>query len=105
HDALPISPPSDPSMRSPLASRKRVQLRLPRMRVLAIVHQPDAGPGVFAEEMRSRGIELEEWALSQRGQGPPREIAEYDAVMTFGGAMNVDEEDKHPWVRFEKDFL
>jgi GMP synthase (glutamine-hydrolysing) len=75
------------------------------MRALAIVHQPDAGPGVFADEMRERGVELDEWALSERGASPPREIAEYDAVLTFGGAMHADQEDRHPWLRFEKDFL
>jgi GMP synthase-like glutamine amidotransferase len=75
------------------------------VRVLAIVHQPDAGPGVFAEEMRERGVEMEEWTLSERGSAPPREIAEYDAVLTFGGAMHADQEDRHPWLRFEKDFL
>jgi GMP synthase (glutamine-hydrolysing) len=75
------------------------------MRTLAIVHQPDAGPGVFAEEMRARGVELDEWMLSERGAGPPREIADYDAVLTFGGAMHADQEDRHPWLRFEKDFL
>jgi GMP synthase (glutamine-hydrolysing) len=75
------------------------------MRVLAITHQPDAGPGVFAQEMRERGIDLEEWAMSRRGGGPPREIADYDAILSFGGAMHADQEDKHPWLRFEKDFL
>jgi GMP synthase (glutamine-hydrolysing) len=75
------------------------------MRALAIVHQPDAGPGVFADEIRERGVELDEWMLSQRGAGPLREIADYDAVLTFGGAMHVDQEDRHPWLRFEKDFL
>lgn len=75
------------------------------MRALAIVHQEDAGPGVFTDEMRERGVELDEWILSQRGAGPPLEIAEYDAVLTFGGAMHADQEDRHPWLRFEKDFL
>jgi GMP synthase (glutamine-hydrolysing) len=75
------------------------------MRALAIVHQPDAGPGVFADEMRARGVELEEWRMSRRGEGPPREIAAYDGILTFGGEMHVDQEDKHPWLRFEKDFL
>jgi GMP synthase (glutamine-hydrolysing) len=75
------------------------------MRVLAIVHQTDAGPGVFAEEMAERGVELHEWLLSERGTGPRLEIAEYDAVLTFGGAMHADQEDHHPWLRFEKDFL
>lgn len=75
------------------------------MKALAIVHQPDAGPGVFAEEMRERGVDLDEWALSERGAGPPLEIADYGAVLTFGGAMHADQEDLHPWLRFEKDFL
>ena len=75
------------------------------MRALAISHQSDAGPGVFAEEMRERGVELDEWLLSERGKGPPREIADYQAVLTFGGAMHADQEDRHPWLRFEKDFL
>ena len=75
------------------------------MRALAVVHQRDAGPGVFAEEMRSRGVELEEWELSRRGAGPPREIDAYDAVLTFGGSMHADQEEAHPWLRFERDFL
>jgi GMP synthase (glutamine-hydrolysing) len=60
---------------------------------------------VFADEMRDRGVELDEWLLTERGTGPPREIADYDAVLTFGGAMHADQEDRHPWLRFEKDFL
>jgi GMP synthase (glutamine-hydrolysing) len=79
--------------------------RLIRMRALSIVHQPDAGAGIFADEIRERGVELEEWRLSERGQAPPREIAAYDAILSFGGAMHADQEDRHPWLRFEKDFL
>jgi len=75
------------------------------MRALAIVHQADAGPGVFAEAAAEAGVELESWTITERGVLPPREIAEYGAVMTFGGAMHADQEDKHPWLRFEKDFL
>ena len=75
------------------------------MRALAITHQPDAGPGVFADEMRERGVELDDWLLSERGTAPAVEIADYDAVLTFGGAMHADQEDRHPWLRFEKDFL
>jgi GMP synthase (glutamine-hydrolysing) len=60
---------------------------------------------VFAKALRERGVELDEWLLSERGTGPPREIAGYDAVLTFGGAMHADQEDRHPWLRFEKDFL
>ena len=55
--------------------------------------------------MKARGVELDEWLLAERGTAPPREIADYDAVLTFGGAMNADQEDRQPWLRFEKDFL
>src|SRR5262245_13158680 len=75
------------------------------MRVLALVHQADAGPGVFADEMRERGVELDEWMLGRQGTSPPRGITDYDAVMTFGGAMHAAQEDLHPWLRFKKDFL
>jgi GMP synthase (glutamine-hydrolysing) len=75
------------------------------MRVLAIAHQGDAGPGVFADAIRERGVELHEWMLSERGRTPPGEIDSYDAVLSFGGAMHADQEDRHPWLRFEKDFL
>jgi GMP synthase (glutamine-hydrolysing) len=74
------------------------------MRVLAIVQQADAGPGVFAEEIRARGPVLEEW-LPAAGGEPPAEPLSYDAVLALGGAMNVDEEGEHPWLRPEKELL
>src|SRR3954463_7291824 len=95
----------DASMPALLGIRQYPNDEGPPMRALAIVHQADAGPGVFADEIGARGVELDEWLLSERGTGPPLEIAEYDAVLTFGGAMHADQEDRHPWLRFEKDFL
>jgi GMP synthase-like glutamine amidotransferase len=74
------------------------------MRVLAIVHQRDAGPGVFAEEMDARGVSLDQWLIA-RADEPPADPFGYDAVMTFGGAMNTHEEEKHPWLRREKELL
>lgn len=70
------------------------------MRVLAIVQQRDAGSGVFAEAIRARGDRLEEWVLPGGGP-PPADPLGYDAVLTLGGAMNVDEEDGHPWLANE----
>jgi GMP synthase (glutamine-hydrolysing) len=76
---------------------------LPSMRALAIVHQPDAGPGVFAEALRDRGVELDQWLIAD---GPaPAEPAAYDAVLTFGGAMHTDHEADHPWLKQEKELL
>jgi GMP synthase-like glutamine amidotransferase len=70
------------------------------LRVLAIVHQRDAGPGVFAEAIRDDGGELDEWTLAERPQ-PPADPFGYDAVLVLGGAMNVDEGDRHGWIAEE----
>jgi GMP synthase-like glutamine amidotransferase len=76
---------------------------LPGVRALAIIHQPDAGPGVFADAMRSRGVELDQWLLPN---GPaPADPLGYDAVLTFGGAMHADQEAEHPWLADEKALL
>jgi GMP synthase-like glutamine amidotransferase len=74
------------------------------MRLLAIVHQPDAGPGVFAQEIAASGARLETWMLPTQ-EVPPRPLSEYAAVLTFGGAMHADQEDGHPWLASEKALL
>jgi GMP synthase-like glutamine amidotransferase len=74
------------------------------VRALAIVYQSDAGPGIFTEAMRGRGLELEEWLVPKRPE-PPRELNEYAAVLTFGGAMHADQEDEHPWLRTQRELL
>lgn len=74
------------------------------MRVLAIVQQRDAGPGVFAEAIADRGDELDQWVLPE-GDPPPADPLGYDAVFTLGGAMNVDQENRHPWLADEKALL
>jgi GMP synthase-like glutamine amidotransferase len=66
------------------------------MRVVAVVHQDDAGPGVFADAVRAGGHELEVWR-PDRGEEPPRAP---DAVLVFGGAMNTG--DPLPWLPAEK---
>jgi GMP synthase (glutamine-hydrolysing) len=74
------------------------------VRVLAIVHQRDAGPGVFAEAIEDAGVELDEWTLAERPQ-PPADPFGYDAVLVLGGAMNVDEGDRHGWIAEEEALL
>lgn len=70
------------------------------MRVLAIVHQRDAGPGIFAEAIEAAGAQLDEWTLAERPE-PPADPLGYGAVFVLGGAMNVDEEERHGWIREE----
>jgi GMP synthase-like glutamine amidotransferase len=68
------------------------------MKVLSIVHQPNAGPGVFGEA----ASELLTWCPAQ---GPPPELDGVGAAMVFGGAMDTWQEQAHPWLGPEKDFL
>jgi GMP synthase (glutamine-hydrolysing) len=72
------------------------------VRVLAAVHNDDAGPGVFGQVAREAGHELVEW---RPDRAAPPDLSGVNAAMVFGGAMNVDEEARLPWLRGEKDLL
>jgi GMP synthase (glutamine-hydrolysing) len=74
------------------------------MRALAITHQRDAGPGVFADAMTARGVELDEWFIAET-DSPPADPLGYDAVLTFGGAMHPDQDSEHAWMRPQKELL
>ena len=71
------------------------------MRVLAVVHSPDAGPELFEEVLAEDGHELVTWHIRTQGT-PPQDV---DAVMVFGGDQNVGEEVRHPWLHEEYDAL
>jgi GMP synthase (glutamine-hydrolysing) len=64
------------------------------VRVLSVVHQPDAEAGVFGD--------FPTWVP---GTAPPPGFDEFDALMVFGGSMHVDHEERHPWLAPEKRFL
>lgn len=70
---------------------------------LAIVHQDDAGPGVFAEAFAAAGFRLDTW-MPPAGD-PPADPAAYDAIAVFGGAMHADQEELHPWLVAERALL
>jgi GMP synthase (glutamine-hydrolysing) len=70
------------------------------MDVLAIVHGPNVGAGVFADAVRQRSDRLVEWIPSSSAAAPRA-----DAALVFGGAMHVDQEAEHPWLRAELDVL
>jgi GMP synthase (glutamine-hydrolysing) len=74
------------------------------MRCLAIVHQRDAGPGVFAEAIAARGATLDEWRVAETDE-PPSDPLGYDAVLTFGGSMHPDSDGDHAWMAPEKELL
>jgi GMP synthase-like glutamine amidotransferase len=74
------------------------------VRVLAIVHDADAGPGVFVEAVAARGDQLDAWDLA-RGKPAPGDPLGYDAVIALGGAAHPDQEAAHPWLAAEKALL
>jgi len=74
------------------------------MRVLAVVHEPDAGPGVFAQSIEEAGGELEQWLIAA-GEPSPVDPLAVDALITLGGAMHPDQEADHPWIGEEKRLL
>ena len=73
------------------------------MRVLSLIHQDDAPTGTFADAVRERGGELTEWNLARGAPPEPPEV--FDAVFIFGGGVQVDQEDQHPWLRDEDDLI
>jgi GMP synthase (glutamine-hydrolysing) len=68
------------------------------MRVLSIVHQRDAGTGVFGDSVD----DLVEW-VPREGLLP--DLEGVAAVMVFGGEMHVDQEKANPWLRPEKELI
>jgi GMP synthase-like glutamine amidotransferase len=63
------------------------------VKVLSIVHELDAGAGVFGE--------FPTWVPS--AESPPSD--DLDALMIFGGSMHVDQNDEHGWLTHEKEFI
>jgi len=65
------------------------------VKLLTIVNQKDAGPGLFADEAAARGVALEQWVASEAPPPP----GPWDGMLVLGGAMQVDQTDEHPWLR------
>jgi GMP synthase-like glutamine amidotransferase len=64
------------------------------VRVLSVVHEADAGSGVFGE--------FPTWVPSAQ---PAPDVRDVDALMIFGGSMHVDQNREHPWLDPEKRFI
>lgn len=72
------------------------------MNVLSVVHGEDARAELFGPVVAEAGHRLAEWRFESQGAPPPDA---YDAVLVFGGAMHVDQDDRHPWLLEETDWL
>jgi len=67
------------------------------MKVLSVVHGPEARAELFAPLVEREGHTLDEWSFSWNRK-PPRPLDAYDAYLVFGGAMHPDQEDTHAWL-------
>jgi GMP synthase (glutamine-hydrolysing) len=74
------------------------------VRVLAIVHSDDAGPGVFLDVFKEEDVTVETWEPHTQPERPT-DLSIYDAVIAFGGVANPPEVDKYPWIPAELDLL
>jgi GMP synthase (glutamine-hydrolysing) len=72
------------------------------MRVLAVTHGPSVGTGVFGEAVRTAGHELTEWSVPLAPASRPEG---HDATIVLGGGMHADQEELHPWLLPELDFI
>jgi GMP synthase-like glutamine amidotransferase len=70
------------------------------VRILALVHQPDAPPGTYADLVRGAGAELAVWDVSVAAE-PPSPPEAFDGVIVLGGSAHPDQEDVHPWILAE----
>jgi len=73
------------------------------MRVLSLVHQDDAPPGTFGEVVAEHGHEHDVRSFVPGAGDAPS--GDYDAVMIFGGSMQVDQDDQHPWLEAERELV
>lgn len=74
------------------------------MRILSLIHGRDAHSGLFGQVARDAGHELEERSFPL-GNAPAASTDGYDALMVFGGAMNVHEVENNPWIHDEIDLI
>jgi len=72
--------------------------------VLAVIHGTNARGGVFREVVEEAGHRYDEWSLAW-GREARRPLDAYGAVIVFGGSMHADQDEHHPWLRDENDFI
>ncbi|MFG1479619.1 type 1 glutamine amidotransferase [Xanthobacter sp. V4C-4] len=70
------------------------------MKILVFQHVAAEHPGSFRDLMRADGIEWHPVELDEGEPIPP--LDGFDALMVFGGPMDVWQEQEHPWLVPEK---
>lgn len=74
------------------------------MKILALVNGDGGGPSLFGEVMESRGDSVVEVQI-HREERPERPPSEYDAVLVLGGTAHPYDDEAHPWLVPEVEYL
>lgn len=73
------------------------------MRILVLQHHRAEHPGIFRDFMAEDGIE---WHPVHVQEGEPLPaLSAYHAIIAMGGPMDTWEEDIHPWLASEKEYI
>ncbi len=72
--------------------------------ILIVKHIDIEGPGTLGDFLKARGEPFRIVELGA-GEGLPADPKAFKAVVVLGGPMNVDEEDRYPFLRPENDFI
>ena len=73
------------------------------MKILVLQHARVEHPGIFRSFLQEDGHAYDAVELDE-GDALPQ-IDGYDALWVMGGPMDVWQEDQHPWLKAEKDFI
>ena len=73
------------------------------MRLLLIQHDPLDGPGTLTDWASKRGHSLAICLICSGEPLPP--LVDFDLLVSLGGPMGAYEEEKHPWLLAEKEYL
>ena len=73
------------------------------MRVLIFQHSTDEAPGTVSDWLQVRNYPFHVYHL-YLNQTPPK-LEDFDFLIVLGGAMNVDQTEKYPWLKEEKKLI
>lgn len=74
------------------------------MRILGVLHPGGGHSGVLAPRAAAGGHELVEWTPGD-GEPAPGPLEAFDALVVFGGGMNVRDAGRLPWLSAEVELL
>lgn len=73
------------------------------MRILCLQHDPLDGPGALLDWAKERGFSVSLLLVSEVTTLPHTDT--FDLLVSLGGPMGAYEEEKHPWLATEKEYL